>query len=750
MSDMDPETQKILEKYKDKLAEEIKLDSSGDKANTKSQEEIKEQRKNVSRQYKQFKEEMIPKHFSMYEKACNFSERILKISPDKKNLEAMKEAISSAHLNITPTGVASFAIIGPLVFMLITATFSMGIPYALGKSPSMFFLAFSVLGGIAIMLPLQNFPKLLANVWRLKSSNEMILAVFYTVTYMRHTSNLELALEFSANHLSGPLALDLRKVIWDLETEKYSTLKESLDSYLEGWRKWNMEFIEAMHLIESSLYEGSDERRLSLLDKSLNIMLDETYEKMLHYAHNLKAPMTTLNMLGFVLPILGMVLLPLIVNFMGNVKWYYLFMIYDVALPIGVFYMGRTVLASRPTGYGDTDITQNNPQLREYMNIKANLFGKEKIINPLYVSLFVFFVLFIVGMSPIIMTSIGGMKNIKLGDDPSNELFPEGCKGAEYCLFEFRSQKIDGKEVTAGPFDLFPSVLSILVPLSIGLGIGIFYKIRTSRIIKIRDKSKELEKEFSAALFQLGNRLGDGMPAEIAFGKVGNVMANTTSGGFFNEVSRNITQKGMGVKNALFDKNSGVIFKYPSSIILSSMKVLVEAVKKSPKIASQAIISISSYIKEMHRIDERLKDLLSDVISSMKSQASFLAPVIAGIVIGIGSMITNVLGKIGPALGNQGAAGSAGGAADMTDFFGIGIPTFHFQIIVGIYVIELIYILTVLVNGVENGSDKLKEQYLVGNNMIRGTLLYCTLSMIVVIIFNMIAEVVITKTLSGA
>lgn len=748
MNDMDPETRKILEKYKQKLSEEI--DFQGSDKKSVAQEDNRENLESTSRQYKQFKEGMIPTHFSLYEQACNKAEKILRIAPDKKGIKEMEEAINTAHLNITPAGVSSFAILGPLAFMMVATTISLGIPYALGKAPSMFFLVFSVLGGIIIMMPLQNFPKFLANTWRLKSSNEMVLAVFYTVTYMRHTSNLELALEFAANHLSGPLSLDLRKVIWDLETEKYSTLKESLDSYLETWRKWNMEFIEAMHLIESSLYEGSEERRLSLLDKSLDVMLEETYEKMLHYAHNLKAPMTALNMLGFVLPILGLVLLPLIVNFMGNVKWYYLFMIYDVALPLGVFYMGRNILSTRPTGYGDTDITQNNPQLKKYMNMEINFLGKKKNVNPLGISIFVFILLFMLGISPLILTTFGGMQNVKVGDNPENELYPEGCKGAEYCLLEFRSQTLeDGTKVTAGPFDLFPSIISVLIPLAIGLSVGMYYKTRTSKVIKIRDKSKKLEKEFSAALFQLGNRLGDGIPAEIAFGKVGMVMGDTTSGGFFKEVSRNITQRGMGVKSALFDKGNGVIFQYPSSIILSSMKVLVEAVKKSPKIAAQAIISISSYIKEMHRIDERLKDLLSDVISSMKSQATFLAPVIAGIVIGIGSMITNVLGKIGPALSGE-DVGGGGGAVDMTDFFGVGIPTFYFQIIVGIYVIELIYILTVLVNGVENGSDKLKEQYLVGSNLLRGTILYCLLSLAVIVAFNMIADVVITKTLSGA
>ncbi len=746
MEKIDEETEKILERYKKKLVEKIEFD---EKETLDNKTEVRYS----SRHYKQFKEGMLPKHFSLYEKACGFSEKVLKISPDKKSLDEMKDAIETAHLNITPTGASSFAILGPLSFIIISVFITVGLPYAFGYEPSTFFLIFCVFTGLALMIPLQNLPYMLANSWRLKSSNEMVLAVFYTVTYMRHTSNLELALEFAANHLTGPLSLDLRKVIWDIQTEKYSSLKESLDTYLEGWRKWNMEFIEAMHLVESSLYEGSEERRLSLLDKSLDIMLQETYEKMLHYAHNLKSPMTSLNMLGFVLPVLGMVLLPLIVNFMGTVKWYHLFMIYNVALPFGVFYMGKNILSSRPTGYGDTDITESNPQLKKYKKIVLNVFGKEVEINPFYTSIFIFVVLFLIGISPIALIMLGDMKNIPIGPDGNsdNTLVPEECEGANYCLFEYRTMVHEGEEVEGGPFDIFPALLSIFVPLSIGLSAGLYYKIKSSKLIKIRDKSKELEKEFSGALFQLGNRLGDGLPAETAFGKVSQVMRNTASGEFFKEVHQNITQNGMGVKDALFNKDTGVIFRYPSSIILSSMKVLTEAVKKSPMIAAQAIISISSYIKEMRRIDERLKDLLSDVISSMKSQSSFLAPVISSIVIGIGSMITNVLGKVSYASQKglmDGGGADMGGIGGLDDFFGIGIPTYFFQIIVGLYVIQLIYILTILVNGVENGSDKLKEEFLVGSNLVRGTILYSVLALIVIFMFNMLADTVISQSLT--
>src|SRR3990167_1082564 len=159
-----------------------------------------------------------------------------------------------------------------------------------------------------------------------------------------------------------------------------------------------MEFIEAFHLIESSLLEGDEKRRLAILDKSLDVILEETYEKMLHYAHNLKSPITTLHMMGIILPILGLVILPLMVSFMEGVKWFHIAIIYNVGLPIGVYFMGKNILSKRPTGYGDTDISEENPELKKYRNVLFRIGTKEVKLNPLWFSIFIAIIFFFIGI----------------------------------------------------------------------------------------------------------------------------------------------------------------------------------------------------------------------------------------------------------------------------------------------------------------------------------------------------------------
>ncbi|MFH1589521.1 MAG: hypothetical protein ABIB43_03060 [archaeon] len=719
----------IKKKYENRIRNEI-----GD-----SPEEIKPI---ISKDYDTFKKEYLPKHLSFYEKACNFSERLFNIKPDKKKIPDYNEALSICHLNMTPTGATSFPILMFFVLLLTGAFFGFILPTITGGDITMFPIIIALLAGIGLIIPLGNIPFMLSNNWRMKASNQMVICIFYIVTYMRHTSNFEMAIDFASAHLSPPLSLDMKKIIWNIETEKFFSIKESVEDYLETWRKWNLEFIESMHLIESSLYEASEDRRMNALDKSLTVILDETYEKMLHYAQELKSPLTTLHMLGIILPILGLVILPLVVSFMPEVKWYHLFTIYNVILPAGVFYLGKIILSKRPSGYGELDISEANPEIKKYRNILVNIGKVQLKINPLFLSITIIILLLFIGFIPLIMHLLLPTFDCSYGDGIKcmDSLTHEGAK---HYFLGYREDIRDGIKTGEfiGPYGLGSTLISLAVPLAFGLGIGLYYRIRSKNVIKIREQTKRLEQEFASALFQLGNRLGDGLPAEIAFSKVSRVMSGTISADFFDTVSVNIRKLGFSVEQAIFDKKRGAINYFASPIIESSMKVLIESSKKGPMVASSAIINVSNYIKEMHRVDERLRDLMAEVISSMKSQISFLTPAITGIVIGITSMITAILGGLGEKLGALSSETDVAGSGILT-MFGNGVPTYFFQIIVGVYVVQIVFLLTVLINGIENGADKLNERYMLGQNLVKTTITYSAIAFIIVLLFNIIARTI--------
>jgi len=56
-----------------------------------------------------------------------------------------------------------------------------------------------------------------------------------------------------------------------------------------------------------------------------------------------------------------------------------------------------------------------------------------------------------------------------------------------------------------------------------------------------------------------------------------------------------------------------------------------------------------------------------------------------------------------------------------------------------LYVVQIIYILTILINGIENGADKLSERHLLGQNMIKSTMTYIMIAFVVMLLFSMVA-----------
>ncbi|HLD79129.1 MAG TPA: hypothetical protein VJA18_01065 [Candidatus Nanoarchaeia archaeon] len=721
------EYQDLLEKYKSRVAQEF---GSTAPANQKV----------TTKEYTEFKEELYPGHYSLYEKACNFADNLFKLSVDSQKAEAIQKNLDICHLNVRPSGVIALSFLLPLATIVIGSLITFGI------FGMFFFLVFFLITGLLMIPALQKVPDFMANTWRMKASNQMVQSVFYLVTYMRHTSNLERAIEFAADHLEPPLSLDFRKILWDVETEHYSTIRESADAYLLVWKEWDKEFVESFHLIEASLFESSEERRLALLDKSLDVILTGTYETMLHYAHSLKSPITMLHMLGIILPILGLVILPLVVSFMGGdgsdpfVSAIYISVLYNVSLPIGVFYLGKVILSKRPAGYGAVDIGEKQG-FQKYKNVSLQVSKNFTLwVNPIYFCILVFALGMLIGFSPLLMHSLG-VADFSFDQNGNLRMLDYVCPP------EIAPNCTDAEKI--GPYGVGSSILSLVVVLGLGVSAGLYFALRSKNVIKIREKTRELEDEFSSALFQLGNRLGDGIPAEIAFARVAATMQGTVSGDFFNLTEKNITKLGMGLEQALFDTKVGAIVRFPSPVIESSMKVLIESIKKGPRIAAQALLSMSRYIKEIHRVEERLQDLMADIISSMKAQTRFLTPAIAGIVIGITSMISTILTKLSAQLGEFSSAQQAGGAAgfgNLLTIFGIGIPTFHFQIIVGIYVVQIGYILTVLSNGIENGADKLGERYALGKSLINSTVLYCAIAGIVMLLFNFFAGTILQRT----
>ncbi len=717
-----PTVDEILKKYGAKIENQI---------NSNSDEKY-------SSSYETFKGE-IEREYSGYEKWANSLGNIIKLKPSKKDEKKISRAIDSAHLSIEPWQAISLSVVSFLLLFMFGLMISVAVVFFnngdIASFPLLFFFLI-VFSSLFLFSFLNGFPDRIARKWRLKASSQMVPAILYIVVYMRHTSNLERAIQFASEHLDYPLSLDFKKIFYDVEVGKYSTIKESLDHYLETWRDYSPEFIESFHLIESSLFEPDQGRRISTLEKALQVVLDGVYEKMLKFSHSVRSPLTNVYMLGVVLPTLGLALIPLASAMVGGLLTYvHVFLLFNLIVPFLVYYLTDKVLSMRPGGYGETNLLERNP-----------LYPKYKSNTPYRKAFLIAFPLFVISLLPIIFQFTPVPEMLGLAKDYTFSQLGLSFLGSGN-FFGFVSTSAGVK----GPFGMGALLLGMFCPVSIAIFFSMAYKGKTKELIVERKKTKELEAEFNNSLFQLGNRLGNGVPPELVFGRVAESSTGLRTGEFFRRVNYNIRQMGMSVEGAIFDKHRGALRLFPSNLIATSMRILVESSKKGLKIAAVSLMSISEYVKNLDKITTRLKDLLAEIISDMKSNMTFLAPLLSGIVIGLAAMITSILGML--QLGNLANVSSLGGTlANLVGPNGIFqqnnmIPPYFLQISIGIYLIEIIFILTSTLVTIDSGEDQLERINKIGRNLKKGMGLYFVVALLSIVALSLLSIFVLGNLL---
>ncbi len=648
-----------------------------------------------SEDYKSFRKDQFGKTVTRYERWCALAEHVIgaRLKPEKR--KEIKQYLELTHLNINPEATVALSYLAAFFSIVATIVVFFFIT-------NLFVIFAGIVLAIIFFFYLKQLPKLLFDSWRSKASDQLLLAVLYIIIYMKQESNLERAIYFVSKNIPPPLSLDFMKVLWDFESGKFSTIQESLETYIKNWQGREDAFVDAIHLIEASLHESSRRKADELLDKANNVLVEGINDGMLHYAHNLQSPIKTVHMLGIVLPVMVLVMMPMISAFMGNtIKAEYLFFLYNVSLPLLVFFLSKNILSKRPAG-----ASSEAPELFKL--------GRKHKIGVRFISVMIF-LLFAAPFSFL--------------------MFNASLRGKDF----FNAMLLD-------PLAFYLSVLFIA---GLGFAIAINNYLSISKVYKLKKKVDSIESSFSAAIYQLGSRIGQNIPAEEAFRRMEKETTGSVVAEFFSAVNANIQQAGMSLREAIFNEKSGAITLYPSSIIRSFMTLLVESVKKSPQITADALTTLSRYLQDANRVIKRLKDLLADTVSDMDMQAKFYASIIAGIVVSLSILITNVL----LSLSNQLEMLTETSTSEVTGIaFGAGLTTFFsveeiiappvFQIIIGLYVIQIVILLSYLLSGVKYGFEDIERKYLTAKNLFYAVALYTVLTLISSWMFAGLAEVV--------
>jgi Flp pilus assembly protein TadB len=644
-----------------------------------------------SREYRLFKETEKRKP-SWYERLAGAAGKFIKMSPDKNSRQDLESAIAFTGMKITPDSVMSLFVSTVLFFVIIAMAFliSMVITGLITMTIIIVGIGMIMLG-VLLGYYLFSYPKSMVKAMRVKASSQVVIAVLYMVISMRSSPNLEKALRFAASNVSGELAWDMRRLLWDIEMRKYHSAAQALSDYIVKWKPENEEFAEALRLIRDSQTHSHDRSRV-VLDEALEVILEGTKTRMKHYAQEMKMPVMIIHMMGIVLPIMGTIMAPLTAVFMADMVGPIHFIIgYDIVLPIIILWFINYTLSKRPVTFSQIDIS-THPDIPKKGRFSI---GKTSLpILPITILILIAFLAY-----PVIFFV------------QSPELIFSGVEGDH---------------------SIFSLLMSMMIILGIGFAIAIHSILSNFQRARIQSDIQSTEGDFELALFQLGNKISGGTPTELAIEKSINDVKDLKIADLFILTLRNIRNLGMTFEDALFNKKWGSLRYFPSKLIRNVMYVIVDTAKAGVQYASESMLRIARYLKNVRETQEYIRELLADTSSSMKFQAYFLTPMITGLIVSMTDIIVKVLSTLGKYLEGAGF-GSSMGIGDMTGIFGnMGSSTSPemFQFIVGVYLLEVIIILGIFTSRIMHGEDKTIQWYSIGKILIVGIILYFLVAML--------------------
>jgi len=99
--------------------------------------------------------------------------------------------------------------------------------------------------------------------------------------------------------------------------------------------------------------------------------------------------------------------------------------------------------------------------------------------------------------------------------------------------------------------------------------------------------------------------------------------------------------------------------------------------------------------------------------------------------------------QLGGAETSVAGLGTVGNITELFDVVNM-VPPYFMQIAIGIYIIQIIFILTGTLTTIDSGEDRLKKTHDIGKNLIKGIMLYLITAFISVIALAALAGVALS------
>jgi len=540
-------------------------------------------------------------------------------------------------------------------------------------------ISISIIVPFVVMNLIAHYPKTYARYIQIHSLGDIPEILSYLVMYLKLVPNLENSVKFAAAESSTALASDLRKLVWDMEIRLYHGVNDAIIHFALRWGRWSDYFKRSLHLIRSSIQERDEASRIITLDRALDVSLEGTKETMNQFANRLHQPTIILYSIGIMMPLSLVAMLPAAGLVGMKITLVQVFLVYDLILPLFVYLYTRKILLSRPAAFHPSNIPSNHPELHQINKRKG------------------FFVCIICGFVCATPGIIFLFIPFVAPSDVSNDL-----------IQFIRSSK--------GLNSFFPVTLFFIWGAAIAVSLYCLSVYRPYK--KVRDEIKQMEKEFSDALYILGKRISEEKSPEESFAYAAQTLQGTKIAEVFSQTSYNLTALHTSFYDALYSNEYGSLQHVYSDRIKAILRLFVEGTKKSQRAVSASLIRIADHLKQLQEVEKKITDMLYELTSTLRSTVSVFAPLIAGVTLSITTLISTILQSIQAKqspetfIGMPSTLSSAAGSL-MTE----NIRPEYFVLVIGVYLIELVILLTRFTNGLNEGDDTATFMYSLGKTM---------------------------------
>jgi len=502
-------------------------------------------------------------------------------------------------------------------------------------------------------------------------NEEMLRAILRISTFISMDSSMEYAWIDTTSHLHGTLRLQFEKISRELQTKEKVTLGSALEEFVDTWNSINPSFVKSLRLLQTAMNSPKQDRE-GIINEVIETLIFNYTSTGKRFAEKLAHDANKLISVAVLFPVLSLMLLPLLSIFMTDlVNPAILAFIYCVLFPVVTLMMALNFSSARiqvdTVRIEDSPFYKKTPRMVYYIAIAIVVF----LAIPTIVHL---------------------------------------------STIDMSTPALANREYSLGAV-----VVCWLVSLGIVIATYLFTYIFTKRNEKLWNDIYSIEQDLPHLLQSISTYLTLNISMENILPEI---VDDYKKFGFHNhpvvKIFSTFITKLYTTKESLEDLARNLMPKLcPSKKVTNILNQIISFNNISTKSSSRAAKMVREQTLSLYKLDDYMKTLLSDTSALINVTSTMLAPLLCAssvimslVIVKSLSFITSQLESMFSTLGSSGIADSLN-FVDVTNI----VPPTVLEVIVAIYLIEIILVLSIFATSVNIGNDRFQMLKTINSNM---------------------------------